>query len=135
MRNYQIDVVITMLSGTRCLMGQFKVHPGCLIPWNSFYICFITIEMGRLRHLSCFHCSRNRAYNYLHKVGKYLNTLHCMYSNRVQFTMQILQERKMQADQKENCEVTSQLRCSEVLYIKTYALKINIAFLSREKKI
>lgn len=88
-----------------------------LIPWNSFYICYITVEMERPRHLSCFHCSRNRAYNYLHKVGKYLNTSHCMYSNRAQFTMQILQEREKQADQKENCEVISQLRCGKALYI------------------
>lgn len=46
-----------------------------------------------------------------------------MYSNKAQFTMQILQEREKQADQKENCEVISQLRCGKVLYIKTYGLK------------
>lgn len=51
-----------------------------------------------------------------------------MYSNRVQFTMQILQEHKMQADQKENCEVISQLRCGKALYIKTCALKNKYCF-------
>lgn len=47
-----------------------------------------------------------------------------MYSNRVWFTMQILQEPKIQANQKENCEVI-QLRCGKVLYIKSCTFKNN----------
>lgn len=47
--------------------------------------------------------------------------------------MQILQEPKMQTDQKENCEVIK-LRCGKVLYIRTCALKNKYHFPVYEKK-